>query len=167
MEALFICLVGFVLLILIFKYFSKQVSPFKLRPPFRQGLPKDPTRGELIAHAETFWTGQQVPLKGHGSITACAGRSTFVHRDQHGQARIICYRCARALVRQVYADTKGTWQTSAGPVSGISARDFAHMRLQTMWFYTNHFYIVTYRGGIQAVSEQLTDFHPCVQSHCS
>lgn len=164
MEAIFIFL-SLMILIMLFKRFGQHISPIKIRPPFRRNLPENPTRDELIAHAEAFWTGKKVPLKDHGIITACAGRRTFVYRDADGKAHIICYKCARKLLRKAYSDAKGTWHTKTGPLKNTSALDLAERRLKTMWFHTNHFYIVTYRGRLTTESERLPNFYPCDHTH--
>lgn len=132
-----------------------------IRPSFRAGLPKAPTREELIRHGELFWGDKPLPLGKLGEISACIGRSTYVWRDPNNHAHILCYTCACDLAAQVYTSQEGPLQTTAGTVHGLSPLDMAKMRLQSMWFYTNHFYIVTHRGGIRAEKENLPDFFPC------
>lgn len=159
MSILLIAL-GVIALLLVLKNIDGDGAT-KIRPSFREGLAKDPTPAELIAHAEKFWTGKKLPLGDLGEITACVGRSTYVWRDKHGKATIVCHKCACALAAKVYSSKEEPLETSAGTVHGLSRLSFATLTLKSMWFYTNHYYIITHRGGLRAMPENLGDPYPC------
>lgn len=157
-----LALVGIlVLLFFAVRGHSNPTGVTPIRPRFRKGLSTEPTREELIRHGEARWADKYLPLGNHGEITACIGRNTYVWRDPNNRAHIVCHKCACDLAAQAYSDKKGPLETTVGTVHGLSVLDMAKMKLKSMWFYTNHYYVVTHRGGIRAVNEELPNFFEC------
>jgi hypothetical protein len=133
-------------------------------PHMRDKLGKNPSREDIINAAHTMWRGRAVPLGNNGAITAGIGNGRYVWRDGAGQNRIICAKCALALLDKAYSSEKRPMMSSAGMVHGMSPLDAARMELATFNFYSSHRYELYPRGGFRAVDAEMPRL-PCELPH--
>jgi len=156
-----ILIIGLLLVVIVLYAASQPEGSTKVYPSFREGLPRNPTKQQLIAHGEKFWSGRKLPLRAFGEITACVGRSTYVWRDGNGNAHIICHACARRLAAKVYPNHVQPVATSVGMVHGVSPLDMALLTLKMMWIGANYATILSRRGRPQGIYQNLEDIYAC------
>lgn len=115
----------------------------------REGLPKNPTREQIIAHMEKCWEKRAINTHG-GKITAGISHGLYVLRDRDNTPHIICSQEARKLIAASYSQRKQTMHGGGETISGISPYDLAIMELANFNFYSSHKYVLGNRGGIHA-----------------
>lgn len=114
-----------------------------------EGLPKNPTREQIITHFERRWEKRGINVRG-GKITAGLGNGLYVLRDTDNTAHIICGKTARGLIANSYSQRKQTMHGGGEVISGVSPFDMMMMELATFNFYSSHKYVISDRGGIHA-----------------
>lgn len=112
----------------------------KTRPPiplgsprFRQEMPEDPERNELIDFAEGFFDAfKAIDLGQYGAITACAGTELFVWRDTDSNARLIRRPACNKLLRLAQQSKKDS--ENAAPQELIANRHLDNMHQEATSF---------------------------------
>ena len=116
-------------------------------------LPEIPSKLQLMTVAEAHWGGEHIDLGPEGSITACAGPTTFVWRDSDGKPNIICGKCLKKKIDAHKARSKGQNEIWLhGKTYGIA---------QGMHLRANYTPVIGRRGGFRHIETGMPDYHAC------